>query len=418
LLTGDLAAAEKGRRNLNQQFTIATKYKQDLSDVFNLETFVSYDQYMYRLWLYDQYPNSDDRREREAYGRVLGTWTPDNKQAAALGLEYSHMWFDGAPIGYGPAPGVPPVRDSWTTDTVSLLAEHQWHLDEQWTTFASARADKHSYTGWLLSPRLALAFTPGRQDTLKLIAARAVRRNGDGELRQEYVQSGSRGTTETLDSLEFRYERQHDAQWNSGGSVFVEQNEAIGFDAAANHSVAVGTFKIWGIEPEISFRSEKTRLILSHGYTKLFGSSLATPGTVQGITAEPYGYGHNLANWANNITKLALIREMDAEWTASTSLRMYWGYPGARDLADWNGAQSTPRSYALADPGYDAAYGPSVFWNAGLEYRPVQHLTVRADAFNIMGWFDQTLNKRIYYFRGSDYTVEAASVALSARFAF
>jgi iron complex outermembrane receptor protein len=418
LETVDISTAEKGRRNLDQQFTVATKYKQDLSEVFNLETLVSYDRYQYRLWLYDQSPPLQNRQEQEAYGRILGTWTPNEKQSLAFGLEYSHMWFDGPRVGFGPAPGIPPVGDAWDTDTISFLAEHQWHLGEKWTTFASARVDKQTYTDWLFSPRLALVFTPGPKDTLKLIGARAVRRNSDGELRQEHVQSGTQGETETLDSLEFRYERQQNAHWHFGCSVFVEQNDAIGFNQDDNRSEAVGTFKIWGVEPEITFRSEKTRLTLSHGYTKLFGSSLASPDTIQGITAEPYGYGHDLANWANNITKLALIQELNGKWTASTSLRAYWGFPGARALADWNGAQSSPGNLALADPGYNTAYGPSVFWNTGLEYRPTKHLTVRADAFNILGWADQTLNKRIYYFRGSDYSSEAASVALSAKLTF
>ena len=245
-----------------------------------------------------------------------------------------------------------------------------------------------------------------------------MRRNGDGELRQEHVQSGTKGSTETLDSLELRYERQQNDRWHLGCSVFVEQNDAIGFDAAANHSAAVGTFGIWGVEPELSFRSGKTTLTLSHGYTKLFHASLASAGTVQGISAEPYGFGHDLANWANNITKLALLQELGGTWTASTSLRVYWGYPGARDLADWNGAQTPPRSLALADPGYDDAFGPSVFWNAGLACRPTKQLTLRADAYNMLGWADRTLNKRIYYFRGSDYSSEAASVALSAQLTF
>jgi len=418
LQTVDSSTAQKGRRNLDQQFTVATTYKQDLSDVFNLETFVSYDWYQYRLWVYDQFAAPQNRQEHEAYGRLLGSWTPNDKHSLALGLEYSHIWFDGPRLGFGPAPGVQPVEDTWETDTISFLAEHQWHLGAQWTTFASARVDKHSYTDWLFSPRLALVFTPGPKDTLKLIGARAVRRNGDGELRQEHVQSGTEGTTETLDSLEFRYERQNDEQWTFGCSIFVEQNDAIGFDAAANHSAAVGTFKIWGVEPEISFRSETTRLTLSHGYSKLFDASLATPATIQGISAAPYGYGHNLANWANNITKLALIQELNRKWTASSSLRAYWGFPGAQDLAAWNGAQRSPGSLALADPGYDAAYGPSIYWNAGLECRPTKQLTLRVDAFNILGWADQTLNKRMYYFRGSDYSSEAASVALSAKFTF
>lgn len=418
LETVDIETAEKGRRDLDQQFTTAAKYKADITEVFTLENLASYDWYQYRLWVYDAFPQPQNRQEHEAYDRVLGTWTPNDEQSLAVGLEYSHMWFDGPRLGYGPSAGVPPVEDAWETDTISFLAEHQWHLGQKWTTFASIRADKQTYTDWLVSPRLAVAFTPTSKDTLKLIGARALRRNGDGELRQEHVQSGTTGSTETLDSLEFRYERQQTDHLSFAFSAFVEQNDAIGFDAAANHSTEIGTFNIWGVQPELTFRTGKTRLSLSHGFSKLYDSSLATPTTIQGITAEPYGYGHDLANWANHITKIALIRELGEKWTISTSLRIYWAFDGARDLANWNGAQSSPRSFALADPGYDAAYGLSAYWNAGMEYRPTPHLMFRADLFDILGWADQTLNKRIYYFRGSDYSVEPASAAISAKLTF
>ena len=75
----------EGRRSLNRQYTLATRYKRDLSDLFNLETFLSFGEYEYRLWLYDLYPDSDDRKERELYGRVLGTWTPSARHRSATG---------------------------------------------------------------------------------------------------------------------------------------------------------------------------------------------------------------------------------------------------------------------------------------------------------------------------------------------
>jgi hypothetical protein len=48
----------------------------------------------------------------------------------------------------------------------------------------------------------------------------------------------------------------------------------------------------------------------------------------------------------------------------------------------------------------------------------MKQITFRADAYNILGWFNETLNKRNYYFRGSEYSVEAAAVALTARVKF
>lgn len=414
----DNSLTKKGRKSLNQQLTASAKYKEKLSSTVSIEALVSYDRYMYRLWLYDLYPESDDRLEEELYGRLISNISVDKNQSVALGVEYSHMRFDGGPVGYGPAPGVHPIKDQWETDTVSLLAEHQLNINNQWSTFASARVDKHSYTEWLFSPRLAAVYTPDKQNTMKFIAARAVRRSGDGELRQEQNMSVEQGTVETLDSLELLYERKHNSRWRMACSLFVEENDAIGFNAAENHSVAVGKFRVAGIEPEVVYKTASTQFKLSHGYTQLLDATLESSDTVQSISAEPYGYGNDLANWANHITKLSLEHKLNDRWSGNTSLRIYWGFPGAKDLAEWNNDRTTPVSYALSDPGYNDAFGPSVFWNAGAEYRPQDDVTFRADAYNILGWFDEKLNKRLYYSRGTNYSVEAAAVMLSARIQF
>jgi outer membrane receptor protein involved in Fe transport len=392
--------------NQDRQFTAAGTFRAQLSSTWNLDAMLCAETYEHIYTIPDSAPMPLKRREDEAYTRVLGTWSPGPDQSFGIGAEYSHMWFDGARLS------IPAVADRWRTDTVSLLAEHQWHPAARWTTFLSGRLDKHTYTRTLFSPRAAVVFTPDDRNTFKLIAAQARRRSGDGELREQHVRTGTAGDTESLRSLELRYEGGAARGWMWAGSAFVESNAAIGYNVATQRSLFLGTFKIWGLEPEVSFQSERTRVTLSHGFTQLAGASLETPGTVQGITARPYGFGHDLANWANHITKLAVVQEWNERWTASTSLRVYWGFPGAQALADWNASRPVPVSYALADPGYEEAYGPSVYWNAGLEYRPTDRLTLRADAFNMLGWLDKTLNKRIYYSRGSDYSSEAAAVSL------
>lgn len=422
-VTTNLVDDTLGFASFDRQFTFVTAYKRDLSPTFNLDAQLSYD---YNLNIYDRSAAGVtnvpsiyslvplDREENVIRGRVIGNWRLHEQHALALGVEYSHEMYHGRTANDQRIP-----VDSWATDTISFMAEHQWTINDRWTSFLSARVDKHSYSDWLFSPRAAVVFTPSEQDTWKLIGARAMRRSGDAELRRIYVTSGKNGDEETMYSMELRYDRQHDDHWRFGIGAYIEDYYAIGivqqFGQAA-YSTSVGQFLIFGLEPEISWTNAQTRVTLSHAYTQLLDARRAQAG--QGISAMAYGYGNSLANWADHVTKLTVVHDFSKQWSASSSLRVYWGLPGAEDLAHWNNAQPTPYNLALTDPGYDKAFGPNIYWNAGLEFRPNKHLTVRADLFNIVGWFDAPLSKRNYILRGSEYSVEAPSAMLSARLAF
>ena len=417
-LTTNVVDNSLGFVSFDRQFTIATSYKQELSETFSLEAQLSYD---YNLNAYDRrVPGVTnlptlyslalfDRAENAIRGRAVGNWKPYEQHALALGVEYAHEMFNGPTANDTRIP-----LDDWATESISFMAEHQWTLSDYWTTFLSARVDKHSYSDWLFSPRAAVVFTPTTQDTFKFIAARAVRRSGDAELRRIYASSGKRGDPETLGSLELRYERQQGEHWRFGLGTFIEDYKAIGIvQANPAYSTTAGEFTIFGLEPEISWTNQQTLVTLSHTFTKLLDAENALAG--QGISAMAYGYGESLASWANNVTKLTLVHDLSEQWSVSTSLRVYWGFPGAQDLANWNATQTPPYNLALTDPGYTKAFGPNAYWNLGLEYRPSKHLTLRADAFNIIGWFNETLSKRNYILRGSEYSVEAPAVMVSAR---
>ena len=82
-------------------------------------------------------------------------------------------------------------------------------IDDKWTLFLGARADKHTYTDWLFSPRTAIVYPPNDKDTLKLIANQSVRRPGDDALRSTVQQTGKFADEEVIRNLELRYERQH-----------------------------------------------------------------------------------------------------------------------------------------------------------------------------------------------------------------
>ena len=138
-----------------------------------------------------------------------------------------------------------------------------------------------------------------------------------------------------------------------------------------------------------------------------------------GITAQPYGFGHDLAEWSPFITKLALLQDVGKKWTVSSSVVYYYGFPGAQDYANYNNSLGTPLSgLPYSDPRYNTPYGPNLYVNLGLEFRPSEHWTIRMDGYNLAALADTRLSKRNYYFRLSEFSVEPASFTVSARYRF
>ena len=178
--------------------------------------------------------------------------------------------------------------------------------------------------------------------------------------------------------------------------------------------------RMYGFELEGTYHSDSTRFLASHGYHKLIEMVLVDPTQVIGYTSQPYGYGNDLANWSNHTTKIACIHELSSDWSINSSLRVYWGFPGAKDQSDHNqvilatdGAAES--GLALADPGNEKPFGVNVYLNLGAERRLNDNFLARVDLYNVLGWFDPILNKRNYIFRGSEYRVLAPSVGLTLR---
>ena len=421
-VTRSLEDWARGREIRNQQYTATASFKKDLSPTWNLQLMESYD-----LWRFKDFRAGTSPRptrsanEQEAFSRAIAVWTPVDAHSIAFGLEYSHEWFDDPPQAdaLDLAPAITDRR--WQTDTISLLAEHQWKISKQWTTFLSFRTDRHTYSNWLLSPRGTVVFTPTESDTFKLMAGQSVRRSGDEELWSEWERNRTKPNPETLRSYEIAYDRKLTDQWHAGVNAFYEDYDAIGFSSTLYHSLSIGRFKIAGGEFELTYTNKNTRLTLSEGVAKLVGSKVpkSLPAAGQGITSEPYGFGHDLAEWSPFITKLALLHDIGKEWTVNSSLVYYYGFPGAQDYAKYNATLPTPATSApFSDPGYTEPYGPNVYLNLGVEFRPSTHWTIRLDGYNLAGLVDYTLSKRNYYFRTSEFSVQPPSMAVSARYRF
>jgi iron complex outermembrane receptor protein len=412
-----------GRPIATQQSTTTARYKKDISPDWNLELLQSFD-----AWL------AKDQREgvtvgvpvRHSYedqlfSRAIAVWTPSDAQSLAIGTEYSHIWFHDPP--QSDALDVAPVVTEryWDTDTISFLAEEQWKIDRQWTAFLSLRTDKNTFSNWLLSPRGTLVYMPTKNDTFKVLAGQAVRRADDEDLWGEWARTGTFAKPETLTTYELSYDRNLTDQTKLGANGFYENYNAIGWSPSELSDIPLGNFQIAGGELVLTYNTRSTRVTLSEGVSTLIHASVppGSPPASQGITSSPYGFGNELAAWAPSITKLAIIQDIGKRWTVSTSVVYYSGFPGAKDYAEYDATLAKPPSgVPLSDPGYNTPYGPNLYWNLGLEYRPTQQLTIRLDGYNIIALFDPTLSKRNYILRESEFSVQPASVALMLRYQF
>ncbi len=235
-------------------------------------------------------------------------------------------------------------------------------------------------------------------------------------MEKQDLAGGGYSRPETLSTAEFRYERQQSRNLDFAASLFWHYDfDLISWGTDGGGSTAhVGTQKDYGIELEASYHTDRTRLTLSHGYTKLYDFDLA-PGMWTFISAKAFGYGSDLTSWSNHITKLTLQHKLDDQWTFDSSLRVYWGFPGLEDYATYRAPTST--SAASVDPNYAPLYAGNYYLNAGLQYKPSKNLTVGLMGYYLLGIIDEDLNKRNDG-AGCGYRDHAPSLSLWASYKF
>ncbi|MGA2172646.1 MAG: TonB-dependent receptor plug domain-containing protein [Sedimentisphaerales bacterium] len=422
-----------------QQMTGYVGYKQELTDNLDIDYAFSYE--LFNFVEYRQNAIDDAYREDEYYGKILSQWQPNDQHKIAFGGEISHRELGLPGIGW---PGGDPVSQRlnpmprWSTDMYSMLGEHQWTINDKWTTFIGARLDDHTYTRWMFSPRAAIVHTPDERDTYKLMWSQSVRATTEEEMKSKALTTGESSEPEKLDSIELRYERQQSRNLDLAASVFVHYEFAlVDWSQTAHATEPVGTQRDYGLEFEATYHNEKDRLSISHSYTKLYSFSLKDPCNITFVTAEPYGYGDDLAAWSNHITKLTFQHKLDDKWTFDASLRIYWGFPGMKDYDQYNpysfpagsgyNGDGTPimdykgdwyGPHRFIQQGWEKAYRGDYYLNLGLQYKPSKNLTIGVTGYDLLGIFNRDLNKRNYLASSGDYRDYAPAIGVSLTYKF
>jgi iron complex outermembrane receptor protein len=291
--------------------------------------------------------------------------------------------------------------------------------------------DRHTFTTTMFSPRAALVHTPNDRDTYKFMWSRSLRAAFEENMKREDQVHNNKSDPEKDDSFEIRYERQQNKNLDLAASFYCHYNlQALGWSEAAQEYAISGVERLFGIELEASYHTEKTRFTIAHGFSKLYSFHLtddyknyrpAAPN--QSITANPYGYGCDLTNWSNHNTKLVYQRKLDDKWTFDASMRIYWGFPGMAlfdEYYPYADATAAGNHASLIKESWERAYRGSYFLDLGLQYKPNKNLEIGITGYNLLGIIDKDLNKRNFVeTKGiGDFRSHAPAVGVSLTYMF
>ncbi|MGL1937034.1 MAG: TonB-dependent receptor [Fibrobacterales bacterium] len=407
-----------------QQVSAHIDYKREFFDSWMLEYAIGYDMSDYEK-LSLNLPIIETRqfshREDTYFSRAIIHWTPSDQISLAAGYEYNRneygLWSpyfpDKAPTSGRFKEGMP----RWNTQIHSMLAEFQWHINEQWTTFSSARIDKHSFSDFEISPRFALVAIPTEKDAVKIILSRSNLLTYADNVYLMYHDGSENINTETLDNIEVRYERKHSSKIFTAISAYYQHINAVGWDVARQKSTIVGEQDQAGGEWELSYKGGTFQLGLSHLYHKLINFKLGESAKSTYVTAAPFGFGNNLDSWSNNITKIDGSLTLSDQWRIHGNLQYLWGFEGVKDQIAYRNSIA-PEGAQVTDPGWEDTFEKSIFLNLGVAYMPINKLTFNLIGYHLLGLIDENLNKQIYLGGFGGYRNLAPSIGLDAQWEF
>lgn len=410
-----------------RQITAQTHHEYIIDQETQINTKVSWASTDAQRILFDSFAAGklpENHREEQWFVSSVFNTRPTKQHSFALGAELSYDTFGLASRAYSassPNSFVLGEMSEWSTYNAALFSEHQWQVSDKLNQFIGARLDKNEYTGYMWSPRLAWVYTVDEQQILKTIVSRSVRKNNAEELRQLHTEGGKE-SPEVIESLELIYQNQLTAGHRISSNVFFNQYEVLAINVDTLRSDVVAEMDFGGIELEWSYHEKDWKIDASHGFTKLIDIS-GEDATKQKISANLSGYGNDISQWSDHISKLVVSYDISEALSVNSALRVFWGYEGSQDYIDltYDLRQDTPDSSSTAltsSADYDAPTDTSAFLDMGIQYQLSKSSHISVYGYNLLGLLDEKLNKRIYVINVGNYQLEPTSFSLQYRYDF
>ncbi|MBT1066098.1 TonB-dependent receptor plug domain-containing protein [Bowmanella sp. Y26] len=387
-----------------EQVTATLQQTHTLWDGFSVDWMFSFDQTDVVKIEPNPSANIADYGEDEWFSRLVANWRASENSDLAVGLEFAYEEFGLRRQD----------KAAWYTKTGSVIGEWQWRPHPFWTLFLGGRIDTHTYTDVMYSPRVSMVYSNDDINVFKFLMTKSQRMKTSAQLRDEELQGSSGSRPEVLKSIEARYERTTD-EASLGLSAYYIDLDSLGWDQANSRTTLLGTQTQWGLEAEWSIQTGSHRLNISQAYTKLIDFKLLQPNTLTFVTAKPYGFGDDLADWGTHTSKIWYTYFLNEQVSFISTLRAIWGFDGSRDFRDFRVATHRDR---FVSPDWEKGYQEQVFLNFGMRYKLKDRFTLAVDLHNVLGVFDKDLNKRSYRDSYGGYRSEAVAVSLGLNIDF
>ena len=266
-----------------------------------------------------------------------------------ISSEASSVYTQDQSLRNRPTPGrIVEIGSGLNFYTHSQLLETNYDLDQNLTLHYGHRLNYSNVSSTMFSPRLALISKPTKDTTFTTTAQRAQRMM---PLRAQYLidQFGDQNSLdhETLDSIEFSYQRKFSDQKFINTRLFYNDIEAVGFTGFDLQFI--GDLKLAGLELEGIYKTDHLELMINHSYIKnvdfTMSESLRENASRNNISFSDYrhftrgdipiplnSYGDGLNNWSDNSTKIVYTqRFLDDALTLQLNAQIFWDYNGSYD---------------------------------------------------------------------------------------
>lgn len=437
----------------DRQWTATLEYERELRDNLTLTTMLSADSFdAERREGSVRHPRPDHAlnkkssfSETELFVRGQLSWQASDHTEVAFGAEvswdrYGPGWGDGEEdmrlgengfIVSGPdSNAIDPssggsadrdgtalfAGDGWTTSTYSFFSEANLKVRPWLKILLSGRADRSTYSDWLVSPRIALIARLADRHVLKLVGQESRRFNTAGQDFTD-VRNGRDPDSESLIGLELIYSASVDDRLSFDLAGFWNDVEVIAFDPDVNATTPVGNLRLYGLEAEIGFKGSRGRAGANYSFVKQLDWDLAPGVTRNGISYADYdlplrgsnavlqGIGNDLNNWPNQSFKIFGRLTLSKRMTIHADARIQWDFQGREDsleglrLAVAGEPEQADVERAIRRVREVDAFEPDFRANASFSYELRDNLGLRISVQNLLG---ANGNKRYSYDEGEN----------------